>query len=677
MTRLIEVVISGVADVGRFEGRMSFAPGLQVISAANSYGKSLAASAIPWCLGLEPMFGVPDDDPSYLPVAVRDEFDVPGHPGAKVQSSVASIKLLHADGRQLGLSREIKGNPSVVDVEETGPDGTVRRSRLAARRGAMHDEHGGLQRFMFEWLGWPRVEVATFRGQTTDVYMENLAPLFFVDQQEGWTDLQARQIRRFQQVQIGQVAVEYLLGALDAVNARREQQTTIQREAALRGRARAIADQVAGFLGRNGWQVKWSGSGAIQDTLDRWRELPLREALRRGAGIDLVREIDAVRAQSAAIRKKLTTDPIDPSDASALTSASQRAIELKKARHELSEELSATRAQAEQAAELADSLEHRMRAANDVLRLKRTGVGRLETIECPTCHRDIDPIAFALTDQPNAEVEAHVEALKRDRELIRRNLDVLIARVGATSAELARVSDELREAETALATVNAAVGTVREQFGLLAADLSAAERQAQRLADVSKELESLQESINEWMRDAQEVRAVEPSEGDLKRRVGAFTKALREYLLALGHSAVTAATQGEVRLDDEYVSFLGQRRLKSLGSASDLCRLVGAYSLALAAASSAAGGLHPGFVVLDEPLQQNPDEEHRQLFKSFVSTTGELRSSFQTVIFTSLRGPEITALRKKGILVDAREGDHFLSLVEEVDKEPAPNVAEA
>ena len=138
-------------------------------------------------------------------------------------------------------------------------------------------------------------------------------------------------------------------------------------------------------------------------------------------------------------------------------------------------------------------------------------------------------------------------------------------------------------------------------------------------------------------------------------------EALARYLRELGHNAVSAENIGTLRLDDEYVPYLGARRLHSLGSASDQSRLIAAYSLAIADASRTLGGLHPGFVVLDEPLQQNPDDEHRELL--FSSLTGELAAvAFQLVIFTWLPQSDIDRLKAAGITVITPPGRHFLSL---------------
>jgi hypothetical protein len=153
----------------------------------------------------------------------------------------------------------------------------------------------------------------------------------------------------------------------------------------------------------------------------------------------------------------------------------------------------------------------------------------------------------------------------------------------------------------------------------------------------------------------------------------AFLKALRSYLVALGHSAVKANAVNEVILDDQYVPFMNGRRLRALGSASDQSRLVAAYSLALAATAEQVKGKHPGFVIMDEPLQQNPDELHRDLFAAFLANELAQKSKFQTLIFTSLGAAEIEKLRKQGINVIAPAGDHFLKAV----PKPAPAKPEA
>lgn len=112
---------------------------------------------------------------------------------------------------------------------------------------------------------------------------------------------------------------------------------------------------------------------------------------------------------------------------------------------------------------------------------------------------------------------------------------------------------------------------------------------------------------------------------------------------------------------------LGPRRLRSLGSASDHPRLVAAYVLALAEASWTVAGLHPGFVVLDEPLQQNPDPEHRGLFVGFLQSTAAKQLRYQTIVFTWLDDEETLRLKRAGVRVMTPDGEHLLRRLHATD----------
>lgn len=171
--------------------------------------------------------------------------------------------------RRLWLTRKIKGDTTTVEVLEKNDDGTGRSSNLLSHRGTMEDEHAGLQRFLFEWLGWPREKAATYKGSLSEIYLENLVPSFYIEQDEGWTDVQALQISRYQQQQISESAVEYLLGALDALHVRVAKLQANARDIGLRESARLIAGQVMTFCVKNGWAVDWSGHGSLAEIASR------------------------------------------------------------------------------------------------------------------------------------------------------------------------------------------------------------------------------------------------------------------------------------------------------------------------------------------------------------------------------------------------------------------------
>ena len=678
MIYLSNIEIKGVAEAGEFSGTLALKPGLQVITARNSYGKTLAVKAIAWCLGLEPIFGNIDNDPAFFPEAVRESLELSGHALTRVLSSSATITIRDNSERQLEIVRDIKGgDPALVVVRETSHDGKVRESKLFARKLTMSDEHGGFQRFLFEWMGWPRTQVSTYRQHGAEVYLENLAPLFYIDQAEGWSNLQALQIGRYGQQEISEIAVEYLLGASEAIQARVNRLLAAQRSRELKESAEMISQQAMDFMMRRGWRVQWSSHGSIKEIATRWSARKFRDVLKKEASVDIETRHKVVMERIEKLRDALTKQPIDTSDSSAPVAASQRVIQLKEQRHALNRDLHTLRTQNDQAATLIESLDHRLLAASDLLRLKQTGVGRLDHIECPTCHRDMDASLFGLSSQSAESVAAHIEALKRDRELIRKNIESLYASIKLTSANISEIDSQIRDADRALTTVTNAVGTVREQLAATATNLAAAERELERLEDASKDIDEIQTSIDRWVKDATSFEAGVASTPDIHSRKQAFLDALKEYLVALGHSAVRQDNAYLLSLDQQYIPYMDGRRLRGLGSASDQSRLVAAYTLALAAASQQVLGKHPGFVILDEPLQQNPDEQHQELFLTFLEKQLAQQSKFQTVIFTWLSSDEITRLRKQNTTVITPSGQHFLQLkvkTEEPATAPRPEI---
>jgi hypothetical protein len=661
--RLSYIAVRGQSAAGPFAGLLELAGGLQVISADNAFGKSLAAKSVAWCLGVEPIFGIFSNDATCFPQAVLERLQLTDGRYSDVLSSECEIEIAHNDGRKLRLCRSIKGDASYVRVQEHGTDQSVRESRLLARRGTMQDETGGLQHLLFEWLKWPRVEVSTFKGNPSEVYLENLVPSFYIDQTEGWTEIQAQQIGRYSQLEIKEIAVEYLLGATDAIGARVAQRQNVQRQGALREAARNIAERVASLVQRRDWHVDWPGGGSVEVILKRWTRQTLRQALKSDANVDLAETMIALSQRAERLRKSLATDGVDRHNTSAPAEASQKAIGLKQRRHGLNESLNTLRIQKEQTDELIASLDHRIQSASDLLRLKTTGVGRLDHVECPTCHRDLDPKTFALTGQSAESVSTHIESLKRDREMMVTNARSIDAGLRTARASMLSLDTELREAERALMSVTAAVGAEREQVAKIVGDLASVERETDRARETLAEIDEIQVEIDRWISEAQTLTVQEVGSVDLRERKLAFLDALRKYLVELQHSEIAEGTAALLTFDEQYVPYFDNRRLRSLGSASDHSRLTAAYALALAAMGTKPTGLHPGVVILDEPLQQNPDPGHRSRFVQFLSRELARTAAFQTIIFTSLTTEEVARLREQGVNVQTPAGKKWLKLV--------------
>ena len=359
--------------------------------------------------------------------------------------------------------------------------------------------------------------MSTFKGAASEVYLENLVPSFYIDQTEGWADIQAQQIGRYGQLEIKEIAVEYLLGAISAINTRVALRQSAQRQGALRELARNIAERVTALAERRDWNLDWSGGGSLEDIVKRWTKRTLSEAFKHDANVDLPARISGLSARADKLRQALRTDGVDRHNGSAPAEASQRTIELKRRRHTMNESLNTLRIQRDQTDELIGTLDHRIQSASDLLRLKETGVGRLDHVECPTCHRDLDPVTFALTSQSAESIRTHIESLKRDREMMIANYRSVESGLRTAQAAMRNLDGELREAERVLMGVTSAVGAEREQIAQIVGELSAIDRDTDRARENIEEIKELQAEIDRWLADAAGASGERPAAGGIGR----------------------------------------------------------------------------------------------------------------------------------------------------------------
>lgn len=672
MIRIVSIEVFGKAATGAFAGRMDFQAGLNVFSGRNAFGKSTAITAIPWTLGLEPIFGLQNNDPARFPAAVRDVIDLGAQDAVAVETASARLTIQRDDGATLTLERAITGgNRETVDVTETFMNGSKRTSVLEARKATMVDEVAGLQNFLFRWTGLPRTPLMNLQGKQAEIYLENLAPLFFIDQNEGWTDLFALQVHRYGLQEINEAAVEFLLGAKDALAKRFRDQQNVSLEARLKGEADTLAERVVNFFRKQGWTLDWSTRGTAVDIAKRWARQTLTAVARKEFNMDVAAERKRINERLALLREALSAAPKNLPDLSPASQASQEVVELKTKRHELRSQLRDARMQLGEQRALLTTIEHRTHSSKDVLRLKVQGIGRLDQVECPTCHRDLDPNTFDLTQQSTASVNAHIDALEKQRGLIRENISAIEAEVTRLHHALVVAEERVVIAERSLSNVNRTIGSAREALAKQLSDINAAEKELDDLNAYARNIEALESDVKRWIDEVRSVTEATADDSDRRRRVAEFEHKLRAQLLALGHSAVTPKNVGEVRLDDRYIPYLGPRRLRSLGSASDHPRLVAAYVLALAHSSRVLKGPHPGIVVLDEPQQQNPDDKHVELFLRFLTVAAK-ELDIQVIVTTHLKKGEPQQLKSAGVHVVELPDEHFLMPVDKLRSATAP-----
>lgn len=655
MLRLTSIQLEGTSSRGPFGCKIPLSDGLQVLSGSNGIGKSLLFDVVMWCLGLEVTYGLAAGVNSYFPEAVRTTIKLP-EGSAQVLNSAASITISTEDRREYSLWRPIVGGDTkVISVkEEESAD-----LRLAVGSGTLRDERTGFQAWLYRVLKWPRQEILTSDGRESLIYLENLSPFFFLDQIEGWTGIQAQQINRYRQIDIEQAAFEFVLG----LNSRLQRRVLRQRDTlgsrSLKAEFESLSESVNSALVASGWEPLLSSHGTMGDILKRVQDLSLTLEVEAKYGWSFVKENERLTASIAAQQRHLV-GPRDQKDVR-VAEFSTKVLDLKSAKHLLETELRTVREQMFGQKDLVRTIEGRLASAEDLLRLKRDHLGVADRAECPTCHQDIVPETFDINDQQISSVELYISTLQKEKSAVKKSLantEVASARI---LANLQRTEAELDFARRQLDAMNLAVDSSQEKIMDVATKVAAAEREIDRNKELAARLSEFQNQLDKWKQKAEAHRAAEsaPEPKAEKERLANFEGDLKALLIAQGHNGFREAPDANVRLDDYYVPFVGDRRLSSLGSASDISRTTVAYVLAAARVSTNLGGHHLGLVILDEPLQQNPDTERRRLFIEALERR-EFKAAPQVLVLTHLKEDEVARLQKKGISVQELGADYLL-----------------
>jgi DNA repair exonuclease SbcCD ATPase subunit len=608
------------------------------------------------------MYGLQPNDSSFFSDAVRNLITFDGRQDADVISSYAEVSFRIDNEREISLSRPIHGgDPKQISFHERASSHREREGKLLTGFGTMTDETGGFQRTLFDWLGLPIKPLMTVQGKPRQLYFENLGPLFYIEQLESWTDVQALQVLRYQLIDVREAAVEYLLGLDDRLASRFREQRSHAREQELKRAADSAVRAFNDFLSEHGLDKPLSSRGTLREFARFLTTFNVREYLKTNFNWDFTSERSHLSSELEGLRNELNEGTHSGTSGPALPeSIATHVLDQKEALTKTEEELRGLRHQLSSQKSLIISLNDRIKSSKDLFRLKQTDVGIVLKAECPTCHRSIDPSDFNLVMQDGDAIESYIKTLERDREALLHSSAKAAVEIEALTGRLKRLEEAYFLEQRRLEAVNVAVGPTREALVDIASRIVSVERAIERNNRAQKQADEIQEEIDRTAKtiDKAVAETNDAASAIEDERLGEFIALFRQYLLDLGHGELNETRINDVHVSNEYVPYFRDRRLRSLGSASDRARLVLAYALAQLGVSH---GHHPGFVFLDEPLQQNPDEEHRQAFRQFLSRDWQTLGG-QVILITSLNKIDESYLQSQGVPFRVLPGDRLLSL---------------
>ncbi len=642
---------------GQYGADLIFPDGLVLLHLHNTRGKSTALKSIIYCLGLERMFGNVSQAP--LTPAMTSKLK-DGDREWEVVESWAYLQIQNREGRHATLRRKVTGeggqDRKVVDIWELGIDevqGGHAPSvpHFALDPGSAQHERG-VAAWLAQFIGWELPQVVHHDGSLGLLYIECMLSLFFVEQSQGWTTIQAGTPRHFGIRQVERKAFEFILGLeacySDSTREHLEEQVSelVKKWAFERNSAEVLARSVKGSL-RNLPPTPLASWPPIQEpyieAFDEGSEISLSNAIQKD--LDTMARLDSVDIPTADEAAKGISEQLEAafaalSEAESIGSALEDQMTLERLNSE--------------------ALESRMKVvAEDLVRNKDTRKLRdfgasgnlvLARNECPACHQPVnDTLLSQRLEQQVMGLDENIAYLEAQRQTLERMLD-------RTEGAKQAIKRKMEAVSTHASGLRRTIRSLRRS--LVSSGLGPSEAAVREKVVVDERLQTRREALAEFDRilkafpplaaqwtelqvGLKSVRSRIRSSSDFVK-LQDFAASFKEALIQFGFESFPIDA---VSIDQD--SYRPKRQGFDLAyavSASDHVRIIAAYVSALFEVSRSEQTNHPGLLVLDEPRQQNMQWADFAKILSRLSSA----SSFgqQVIVATSDRPEAIQGLMK-------------------------------
>jgi hypothetical protein len=655
--RIVAVTLDVETALGRASYNCRLEPGLNVLNAPNSWGKSTLLQSIVYALGLEGALTASRRVP--LGPAMTQAVDTDSGRAGVTQSYV-TVTLANNQGRYLRVRRwaqSLEIGQNLIQVltadSEAGLEGAHRQDMFVRESGATFSE-AGFHRLLEEFVGWSLPLVPSYSDTEARLYLEVLFPLFYVEQKFGWSGVAPRIPTHYRIRDPLQRAVEYVLG-LSTLERIRTLEALKEEQAAIAADWTAAIERLAAAAGLENLRlvlpdVRPVGVGqrhpasleASED--EQWIALDIVEA--------------HWRERLATIGGQVLTagERTDVSRAE-LAAAEAQVRKLGATVRELREQFAVSMADQDALASRLIGVEEDKRRLMDVQRVRRLG-GELDLPliaegRCPTCQQELDGRDVATGTV--SSVEENIALLEAERV-------TLVSMQTAAQERSARLAESVQAAEADLAAA-------RDQVRLLRDELVGPSN-APSLSQVQERL-----TLESRLRGAEAVRDVCAAAEDELDELSVRLDGVRARRAALGDDAASS-TDSAILADfrrrfQQQITDYGLRSVPpsevtidertllpvndgfelsfdvALGfSASDTIRTKWAYHTALFETSATQErGRNLGFMVLDEPRQQETDHPSLAAFLARLRSD----SGLGQVLYATSEEPEILGELLQGI----------------------------
>ena len=657
MTHIRFLRLRSITAEGPFGVDLAFSKGLNILSADNTSGKSTCLQALLYALGLERMLSPRREIP--LAYAMRDHLLIEkNQPGPRIHESYVALELEETPSEVLAIKRSVKGgadwrlisNWDAPVFSEPNTQGTQRDFFVRDPGAAQHE--AGFHARLANFLGWDLPQVLTYEGRSVPLYLETLFPLLYVEQKAGWSAIQGPYPTYFRIQDVARRSVEFLLD-LDAQRIRLQRRELDQRIAEVKSRWSSARDRVLSLARR--MTIRTGGMPAEPRAEMAFEGDLMPEVYRNSQWVPLSTALTHDRERLAALRAEEI--PRVETEAPQLKTALQEAEALLQAltseRQLASRNLNRCRAEMEAVSRRIQQLEEDRRRNHDALKLRKLGSTLGEAAShsaCPTCHQQLHGELLPVDAGEAMTLDENIKFIDSQLSLYRSMRSNLSEQEAALDIEYRAIGmnlDSIRARLRSLRNSLVAPGespseaTIAERISLEAL-VREYERFETALGEAQVELAGLASEFVTLLEQQRGLATTDLSRAD-SSKVQLFSSSVRDQLAEYGFSSFSPAQVGVspenfrpmVLLRDEE----GEEVEAELGfemSASDAIRLKWAYLLGLLELGCRGGTNHPGFLVFDEPRQQ---EARLLSFDALIRRAAAIPNAGAQVIFATSETP--------------------------------------
>ena len=602
-------------DKGPYGAKAIFEGGLNVIRAENTSGKSSLINGMLYALGLEILVGKRGIEATKPVLRRSGDYD---NQHFTVLESFVEIEIVNASGEIVTIRRYVKGGMDTRLIEVFyGPILTGRQenkfrseSFFVGIEGAAQRERG-FHHFLAEFLDFKLPFVKRFKGGDVPLYVECIAPLMFIEQNRGWSGIQATLPQSFGIRNVAKLAVEYILDLdvienekrriqiSDEANRIREDWRSMlklmsQNASQFGGRLINVPDKPVIVLPDKPW-IAFSGNGRnmipLDDLLVEKRSLLIERSREESTNVSGKEE------QEAKLENQENTLLVAQAELSQLRT-----------------DILAEKDERQKLQDRFDFINADIQRNNDIRRLRNFGVeSGLSLIQdkCPTCNQKITD-SLVPTESSVMSVEENINFLRTEAQAV----ELLIS---SEKKRLARLNGMKNEKSQIVANLRTTIRDLRSDL-LDNQDLSvAAIREQVYLQEEIINLEQLRDEFDEqigrlkdaterWKKNRtiySEISTDYFSDED-RYKIDILSEYFAINLERFGFRS-TGVTTLHIS-EDNYRPVIDEFEVAFGASASDNIRLIWAYTLALFQVSSSHEGNHWGVLLFDEPEQQKMKE---------------------------------------------------------------------